>query len=65
MDSMLLALALTTASCLTYNAPNRGIPKGHAHLGLLIVLLSFFDFGFEISRFINWRVSVNASICTM
>ena len=62
MDSLFLAVALVTASYLTYTAPHQQVSKCHAHLGILIALLCLAEFGFEVTRFINWRASVNASI---
>ena len=62
MDSLFLAVALITASLLTYTSPHQQVSKCHAHLGIVIALLCLCDFGFEVTRFINWRASTNASI---
>lgn len=66
MDGLLLAYALGAASILACSDPQRTLSRSHAALGLMTSLACVADFGFEVTRFLNWRTSVNASIvCTL
>jgi hypothetical protein len=51
-----------SASYLIYTSRQVGNALGH--LGVASVLVCLVDFGFEVSRFVNWRVSSNAMIVT-
>ena len=62
LDNLLLATTLATAAFLTScdNIPK--LSKKHAALGLLGAVICVCEFAFEVTRFINWKLSVNASI---
>ena len=55
LHDLLLAGGLMSASYLIYTL---------GHLGIASALVCLVDFGFEVSRFVNWRVSSNAMIVT-
>ena len=62
LHDLLLAGGLMSASYLIYTSRQVGNALGH--LGVASVLVCLVDFGFEVSRFVNWRVSSNAMIVT-
>lgn len=62
LHDLLLAGGLMSASYLIYTSRQMGKTLGH--LGIASALVCLVDFGFEVSRFVNWRVSSNAMIVT-
>ena len=64
MDNLLLATTLGASAAIVCCERAHGLSKAHAALGCLGAVLCIAEFGFEVTRFINWRVSVNAGILT-
>lgn len=62
MDDLLLAFGVGAAACLIYTSSQ--VNRALGHLGVAIVLLCCIDFAFEVSRFVDWRVSSNAVVIT-
>lgn len=62
LDDILLVFALSAAAFLVFTS--KQVPDCLGYLGLINVLVALIDFGFEVSRFVNWRVSYNAAIVT-
>lgn len=60
MDRLLFATGIVVASCLTYST--KQLSPGHAHLGLFAAFLAVLGFSFEVSRFVDWEVFVEAGL---
>ena len=62
MDNLLLAYALFAAACLTISDSQETLSRKHAALGIVTSLACLA--GFEVTRFLNWQMSVNAGIAS-
>jgi len=60
MDRILLSVALFCGAILTYSTHQ--LSRAHAHFAMLTSFVCWIGFGFDVTRYVNWRVASNGSI---